>query len=153
MAKIILSRDVVHVGKAGDVKTVANGYARNFLLPHGFAVLYSKGALVNVMAQQKVKEKRLEVQAKEALVLKAKFEKINLEFPVLVDEKGELYGSVGKSQILKALKDKEMILPKTATIVLQNPIKTLGESSVPVRLHPDVVAQLRVSLVKSAASR
>lgn len=153
MVKIILSKDIVHLGHAGDVKTVADGYARNSLLPRGFAVLYSEGALANIAIQQKAKEKVLETQAKEALALKAKFEKINLEFPVLVDEKGELYGSIGKSQILKALKDKEMILPKTATIVLQNPIKTLGESSVPVRLHPDVVAQLRVSLVKSAASR
>ncbi len=150
--KIILSSSVAKLGKIGETKTVANGYARNYLLPQKLAVLYSEGAARGIVNREKTRAVKSAVEAKDAVSLKAKVEKINLEFPVLVDEKGELYGSIGKGQILKSLKSKGLSLPKNTTVELSAPIKVLGESKVSVRLHPEVIAELRVNLVKSEAS-
>lgn len=153
MAKIVLTRDVPKLGKMGDVKTVADGFARNYLVPKKLAAAYSAGLIADLQARSKARLSALEVQAKEALNLKTKIEKARLEFSVLVDEKGELYGSIGKGQILRALKSKDLSWPKTASLVLRSPLKSLGEFKVPLQLHPDVIAQISVAVVKSEASK
>lgn len=150
--KVILEKLVPKLGSPGEVKEVRAGYGRNYLIPRHLAVLYSKGAQRAVQIRQEFLVKKLAVLAKESMEFKNKIEKIKLEFPILVDQKGDLYGSIGKARLIRALKDKGLVLPAAARFELAQPLKQLGDFDVPVRLHPQVVAQLKVTLTKSQAS-
>lgn len=152
-SKVILSADVRFLGKAWEVKEVSPGYARNYLLPRGLAIPYSTGALKALEARRSVLEKDRQAEAKAALAVKTEVEKFQLEFTVLVDEKGDLYGSVSKSQILKALRSKDVSLPKGFELVIKEPIKALGMTHVPLRLHADVVAELKVNVSRGEPSK
>src|SRR3989338_7532100 len=148
-AKVILTRNVPKLGKLGEVKGVAPGFARNFLLPREWAVPFTEGALKNFDKRRSKLEAQSKEIEKESLASKAKLEGLKLEFPVLVDNKGELYGSVGKGQILKALKNKGFSLPHGARLEMKAPLKILGESAVVVELSANVTAALKVVLTPS----
>ncbi|MBI4668972.1 MAG: 50S ribosomal protein L9 [Elusimicrobia bacterium] len=147
--KIIIDKDTSGLGKAGDVKNVADGFARNYLLPKRLAVVYSEGAARSFELKKAAGAKKFAKEAKEALALKSKIEKIEMSFPVLVDEKGELYGSVGKGQILKMLRNKGIAFNRAIQLTLDAPLKAVGVFTVPLKLHPDVTADLRVTVVRS----
>lgn len=143
--KVILKSTVDHLGRAGDVKDVADGYARNFLLPRKLAEAATPSAL---KYWEKGKEKRAQVVAGEIKVAKELAEKlagVNLTFSMPASEEGKLFGSVGKTDVLKSLKAAGYDVPKNS-VRLENALKTTGEHEVELRLAPEVAAKVKVTV-------
>ncbi|OGC76412.1 MAG: 50S ribosomal protein L9 [candidate division Zixibacteria bacterium RBG_16_50_21] len=145
--KIILKEDLEKLGKAGDVVQVKDGYARNFLVPRNLAVVATKGSLASIEKILKEKQLRENKRKKEALALKDKVEGISCTAEVLVGEEDKVFGSVTAIEISRMLKDKGFFIDKRS-IEMEEPIKALGVFSVPVRLHPEVTASLKLWVVK-----
>ncbi|HYE92204.1 MAG TPA: 50S ribosomal protein L9 [Terriglobales bacterium] len=147
--KVILLDDVSKLGRRGDVRDVSDGYARNFLIPKKLALTASAGNLANldhIKRQQDAKAGRIKSDAEE---LRAKIEALTFEERRQASEEGKLFGSV-TSQDLADFLAKNGVKVERRRIVLDEPIKTLGETTVGVRIHPEVVAQLKVSVVRSS---
>ncbi|MFI5346307.1 MAG: 50S ribosomal protein L9 [Elusimicrobiota bacterium] len=143
--KVILKSTVDHLGRAGEVKEVATGYARNFLLPRKLAEPATPSAL---KYWEKGKEKRASVVASEVKVAKDLAEKlsgVNLTFSMPASEEGKLFGSVGKTDVLKSLKAAGYDVPKNS-VRLETALKTTGEHEVELRLAPEVSAKVKVTV-------
>ena len=143
--KVILKNNVDHLGRAGEVKEVAAGYARNFLLPRKLAEPATASAL---KYWEKGKEKRAAVVAGEVKVAKELAEKlsgVNLTFSMPASEEGKLFGSVGKTDVLKSLKAAGYDVPKNS-VKLETALKTTGEHEVELRLQPEVTAKVKVTV-------
>jgi large subunit ribosomal protein L9 len=143
--KVILKSTVDHLGRAGEVKEVATGYARNFLLPRKLAEPATASAL---KYWEKGKEKRAAVVSAEVKVAKELAEKlsgVNLTFSMPASEEGKLFGSVGKTDVLKSLKAAGYDVPKNS-IRLETALKTTGEHEVELRLAPEVAAKVKVTV-------
>ena len=146
--KVILLDDVTKVGRRGEVRDVSDGYARNFLIPKKLALSATAGNLKNleqIKRQQDAKADRIKADAE---ALRAKIEALVYEERRQASEEGKLFGSVTSQDIAEFL-DKHGIKVERRRIHLDEPIKTLGETSVPIRLHQDVTAQFKVSVVRS----
>ena len=146
--KLILKENIETLGHIGDIVKVAPGYARNYLLPKGLAVVATeKNAkeLEHVKRQLVYKKAKATESAKNLL---AKLEALSIELVHQVGAEGKLFGSVTNMEIAAFLKANGFDIDRK-TIVLVEPIKTLGEFSVPVKLHPEVTATLKV-VVKTA---
>ena len=144
--EVILRESIPSLGKAGEIVKVADGYARNYLLPQGKAILSDKKNLASLERQRK---KILEIAAKqrqEAEALARQLEELEISIPVRVGENEKLYGSVTSQDIVKAIAQQGYTVDKRK-VLLPEPIKTLGEFEVPVRLDVDVTAQLKVKVV------
>jgi large subunit ribosomal protein L9 len=147
--KVILTADLPHIGKVGEVIDVANGYGRNYLIPQGFAILATPGNERNLAQQQKA---RLVQEAKnkaEAEALAAQLQALSLRIAKKTGEGERLYGSVTSMDIADLLKARGISLDRRR-IVLDSPLKTLGTHKVPIRLHPEVVAEVEVAVTKEA---
>ena len=143
--KVILKSTVDHLGRAGEVKEVAVGYARNFLLPRKLAEPATPSAL---KYWEKGKEKRAAVVSAEVKVAKELAEKlsgVNLTFSMPASEEGKLFGSVGKTDVLKSLKAAGYDVPKNS-VRLETALKTTGEHEVELRLQPEVSAKVKVTV-------
>jgi large subunit ribosomal protein L9 len=143
--KVILKSNVDHLGRAGEVKEVAIGYARNFLLPRKLAEPATASAL---KYWEKGKEKRAAVVSAEVKVAKELAEKlsgVNLTFSMPASEEGKLFGSVGKTDVLKSLKAAGYDVPKNS-VRLETALKTTGEHEVELRLQPEVSAKVKVTV-------
>ncbi|OGS36796.1 MAG: 50S ribosomal protein L9 [Elusimicrobia bacterium RIFOXYD12_FULL_66_9] len=143
--KVILKNTVENIGRAGEIKEVANGYARNFLLPRKLAELATPSA---VKYWEKGKEKRAALVAAEVQVAKDLAEKlagVKLTFSMPASEEGKLFGSVGKTDVLKSLKAAGYDVPKNS-VRLDTAIKTTGEHEVELRLQPEVTAKVKVTV-------
>ena len=143
--KVILKSTVDHLGRAGEVKEVATGYARNFLLPRKLAEPATPSAL---KYWEKGKEKRAAVVAAEVKVAKELSDKlsgVNLTFSMPASEEGKLFGSVGKTDVLKSLKAAGYDVPKNS-VRLETALKTTGEHEVELRLAPEVNAKVKVTV-------
>src|SRR6187549_1149043 len=127
--EIILRQAVENLGKPGDVVTVKNGYARNFLLPRGFAYEATSGNLKRI-AQER-----------------GRLEEVQLTFSARVGEEGKLFGSVTSADIAEQLNAQGFHIEKRL-IDLHDPIKALGVYRVPVKLHADVKPEIRVWVIK-----
>jgi large subunit ribosomal protein L9 len=134
--KIILLDDVTKVGRRGEVRDVSDGYARNFLIPKKLALSATAGNLKNL---ERVKA--------DAESLRAKIEGLVYEQRRQASEEGKLFGSVTSQDVADFLGTRGIPMDRKR-ITLEEPIKALGEHSVSMRLHPDVVAQLRVNVVR-----
>jgi large subunit ribosomal protein L9 len=146
--KIILLDDVAKVGRRGEVRDVSDGYARNFLIPKKLALSASAGNMKNlehIKVQANAKADRVKNDAEE---LRQRIEGLTLEERRQASEEGKLFGSVTSQDIVDFL-DKHGVKVERRRVQLDEPIKTLGESSVPIRLHQDVTAQFKVSVVRS----
>jgi large subunit ribosomal protein L9 len=146
--KIILLDDVAKVGRRGEVRDVSDGYARNFLIPKKLALTATSGNLKNldvIKRQQDAKAVRIKTDAES---LRARIEGLAYEEKRQAGEEGKLFGSV-TSQDIAAFLDQHKLGIDRRRISLDEPIKTLGEHMVTVRLHTDVTAQLRVTVVRS----
>ena len=146
--KIILNEEVEALGQAGDVVKVADGYARNYLIPRGLAVLASPRNVKQVEHQKKIVADR---QAK--LVGKLQKEKTSLDglsitVTVQAGEEGKLFGSVTTADIASALA-KEGLTVDRRRILLDEPIKAVGEQEVDIKLHAQVIAKIKVNVVAS----
>ncbi len=145
--RIILLKEVARLGKEGDIVEVKNGYARNYLIPYGFALKATRENLKKFEELKRREEKLLEKRKKEALKLKEKLEKISLTIQAEVKENDEIYGSVGQVQIKNTLKEEGIEIEKDR-IQLEEPIKKLGIYKVKINLEKDIDAFLRVWVVK-----
>lgn len=145
--EVILKENVPGIGTAGSKVKVKDGYARNFLFPRNLAVCVSEQNLKSFEQEQKARALKLEKEKKGAEQLKEKIAQLSLTIPVLTQEKDKLYGSITALEIHKALQDDGVEIDKNA-IALAEPIKALGIYEVPVKLHPEVTATLKVWIVK-----
>jgi large subunit ribosomal protein L9 len=142
--KIILKEDVPNLGQAGEIEDVADGYARNYLIPHGMAVKATPGALKDFEHRQKVQEKKHERMKKRAENLARRLTAQTLTFEVKIGETGQLYGSITNADIAEALEDELGEEIDRRDIPLSEPIREVGEHFVPVHLMEDVEPQVRV---------
>ena len=145
--KIILSEDVNGLGKIGDIVTVSDGHARNFLFPKKLAKLATEQNLKEVETKR-VKQKGLEEQQKKiALELKEKLVNVSCTILVQAGDDEKLFGSVTADMIAKAFEAEGVAIDKK-NIKLDEPIKKLGVYNVEAKLHPEVEATLKVWVVK-----
>lgn len=145
--KVILLQDVKGQGKKGEIKDVAEGYARNYLLPRGLAVEASGGHLKQHKQQEELAAGKKAKVLAAAQAVAAKMDGLNVEIQARVGEGGRLFGSVTSADIASALKKRGFTVDKRK-IELMEPIKSLGTFPVRVKLHPDVEVRLEV-LVRS----
>lgn len=145
--KIILLDDVTKVGRRGDVKDVSDGFARNFLIPKKLALSATAGNLKNldhIKRQQDAKAGRIKADAE---ALRARIEGLAYEERRQASEEGKLFGSVTAQDIADFL-GRQGVTMERRRIQLDDPIKSLGATAVPIRLHPEVMAQLTVQVVR-----
>ncbi len=145
--KIILRKNFDQLGKIGDVVTVKDGYARNFLIPRGIAYVATEGNMKALEAEKKAYLKKLQKEQKEAETLAAEIEKLQITIPVKVGEDDKLFGSVTSMMIAEEIVAKGVNVDKR-TIQLSEPIKQLGIHEVPVKLHANVTANIKVWVVR-----
>ncbi|MDP9023443.1 MAG: 50S ribosomal protein L9 [Actinomycetota bacterium] len=144
--KVILKQEVDNLGLAGDVVEVADGYGRNFLIPRGLAIKATKGALreaEHLTRARKAHEARTLGAAQE---FKRLLEARTLRIPMRVDDKGNLYGSVGASEVQKILKQRGHDIERRH-IYLDRPIKEIGDYTAEIHLHPQVAAEVPIEVV------
>ena len=141
--EIMLLKDVYKLGRAGDVKRVANGYGRNFLIPQGLATMATPGALTQ---SDKIRASAEEERARLNQELTAVFEVLNdlqLNFPVKAGETGKLYGSVTTQMISEAIMEEKGI-EVDRTQIISEPIRSLGVHPVKARLTVDLIAEINI---------
>ncbi len=143
--KVILNEDVNNLGAKGEVVKVADGYARNYLIPRDLAEEATPSALKRWERVQKERENKKKKDIVHANKQKEKLEGITLELKVKAGEKGRLFGSVTTKDLSKALADQGFIIDRRK-ISLQENIKELGLHTVPVKLHPEVKVSLEVKV-------
>jgi large subunit ribosomal protein L9 len=141
--KVLLLKDVYKLGRAGDIKKVADGYGRNFLLPQKLAVLATPGALKQVEKIRSQAEVRRTEQNSELKGLADQINGITLIFPAKAGETGKLYGSITTQDVATAIQEKIRFEIKKQQIDMQ-PIRNLGESTAYVRLTMDLVPEVKV---------
>jgi len=144
--KVILKHDVKGLGRAGDVKDVKDGYARNFLLPNGAAVVADSGAIKNWERHRAERDERDRAEREDAEATAEKLRALKLEIPVKAGERNRLFGSVTNREIAEAI-GREGIEIDRHLIHLREPIKTVGDHRVEVRLLTGVDAQVTVTVV------
>jgi len=145
--KVILLKDVPGQGKRGDVLNVAEGYARNYLLPRGLATEASQGKINELAVRQQaqaLKEKKIEQEARE---LAARLDNLKVVIKAKVGEGGRLFGSVNNKDISDALAGQHNIVLDKKKLVVKEPIKQLGVYTVIAKLHPVVQAEVKVEVV------
>ena len=141
--KVMLIKDVYKLGRAGDVKRVADGYGRNFLIPQGLAVLATPGALKQVERIRSQAEIRRTEQNEELKGLSGEIDGVVLTFAAKAGETGKLYGSITTQNVADALQEKTRYEVKRHQIDMQ-PIRDLGEFTAHVRLTMDLVPEIKI---------
>ena len=145
--EIILREHVDNLGRRGEIVKVANGYARNYLLPRKLALPATEGNKKHVERERKIVETREAEEKGQAEAIAARLAAIDISIARRVGETDQLYGSVTSADIAEALAAKGLEIDKRK-LHLDEPFKALGEYTVPVRLHRDVTANLKVAVVK-----
>jgi len=145
---VILLQDVPELGQAGEVKKVARGYARNYLIPKGIVSLASPGALKQAEIQRKAQERRRKRELTDAQSIAEAISATTLTFNVKVGESDRLYGSVTSAEIAQALSEQLGLEVDKRKLVLPEPIKKLGTYRVPVKLMAEVVPEVVVNVTK-----
>ena len=144
--EVILRQDMDELGLEGDIVTVAKGYARNFLIPKGIALESTPQNIKTLELQRKkIEVRRLKAQ-EDAGKLKEKIEEMLVTFSHKSGEEGKLYGSVTSMDIAAELERKDIVVDRKK-IILEKPIKTLGDFDVPIKIYPGVVGSLKVSVI------
>lgn len=141
--KVIFLKDVKGQGKKGEVKELSEGYVRNFLLPQGLAKLASDGNLKTLEVQNAAEKKKKDKEKEDAQALAAHIEGMTVVVKTKAGEGGRLFGAVTSKQIAEALEAQGVRVDKRK-IELDEPIRNLGVTQVPVKLHPQVKASLKV---------
>lgn len=144
--EIILRESVHSLGKAGDVVKVADGYARNYLIPKGFALLADKKNVTRLNRQRSMILARAAKLKAEYEALAGQLERLDINIPVHVGEEGRLYGSVTSMDIAKAIESMGYNVDRRK-IHMDEPIKSLGEYVIPVKLSADVTASLKIKVI------
>jgi len=145
--EVILIKDVSKVGRAGSVVKVKDGFARNLLLPQGLAIKVTPGNLKKIELEKQKLNEASEKRKQEALKINERLSALSLTIPALAQDEKSLYGSVNSEGIAEALKDEGIEIDKSS-ILLDEPIKSLGIYEVRIKLHAEVEAKIKVWIVK-----
>jgi large subunit ribosomal protein L9 len=146
---VILQKDVVKVGKEGDVVVVADGYARNYLFPRGLAVSASGGALKNLEARHAAEERKSEAQLAQAQQDQAALEGKTVKITTKAGAGDRLYGSITSGDIAAALKSDLGVTVDKRRVLLMDPIRAVGTFHVDVKLHKDITVPVTVAVEKA----
>ncbi|WP_422480855.1 50S ribosomal protein L9 [Pleomorphochaeta sp. DL1XJH-081] len=149
--KIILNQDVHNLGEEGDIVVVKDGYARNYLLPKGYAVLSNKANQALFASRAAAIEKRKEEKRKAAASLKDRLDEMSLTLAVSAGESGKLFGSVTNAMIQEALAKEGIEVERKRIEVATHAIKMVGSYSVKVRLYEGESAQVKIEVVSENA--
>ncbi|MDX1931003.1 MAG: 50S ribosomal protein L9 [Capsulimonadales bacterium] len=149
--KVILQQDIAKVGKEGEVVTVADGYARNYLFPRSLAVAAIGSALKAHQARKAAEDRKAEQLKSDAEKAAAELTDKTVKVPVRAGDEGRLYGSVTAQDIADAIKTDLNVAVDKRKIVLIDPIKSLGQYSIPVKLFRDIAATVTVEVVRAQA--
>ena len=144
--KLILTQEVSGLGAPGDVVDVAAGYGRNYLLPRGFAMRWTRGAEKQVELIKRARAAREIRTLDDAQATAAKLEKLTVRLKRRAGSNGRLFGSVGPADIAAAVRDAGGPEIDRRKIVVSDPIKSAGSHQVQVRLHPDVSASVNIEI-------
>ena len=145
--KVLLIKDVYKLGRAGDVKKVADGYGRNFLLPQGMAVLATPGAMKTAeRIRQKATERRVILNDEMSVVAEA-LKNIQITFGARAGETGKLYGSITSQEVVDAIQKKCGVTVKRQQLDMQ-PLRSLGEHTVRIRLTMDLIPEIKVTVFR-----
>ena len=147
MAKLILTNEVAGLGSAGDVIEVKNGYARNYLIPQGFAVAWSKGGEKQVESIRAARTARELATIEEAQDLKMKLENATITLSVKAGKDGRLFGSVRPGDVADAVAAEGLGSIDKRKVHFAAPIKSVGEHEATVRLHDDVTAVITLQVI------
>lgn len=142
--KVIFLKDVKGQGKKGEVKNVAVGYAHNYLLKNNLAIEATPGNLKALDAKKKKSEQEEQEEKEEAIDLKDKLADLTVELKAKAGDAGRLFGSITNKQIAEALKKEYGYKIDRRKIELDQPIRALGYTTVPVKLHPEVSGSIKV---------
>jgi len=145
--EVILNKNVESIGKAGCVVNVKEGFARNFLFPHNLAKPATEASLKKLEQEKQVRAGELAKAKEGLLVIKSKLEQLALHISALAQDGDKLYGSIHTQDIAEVLKNKGFFIDKNA-IGLPEPIKSLGEYEIKVKLDSEIIAMLKLSVVK-----
>ena len=146
--KLILTQEVTGLGSAGDVVEVKDGYGRNYLIPRGFGIRWTRGGEKTIESITKSRDARAVRDAEHASEVKAKLEDSTFNVKVRAGEGGRLFGAVTAGDIAAAITEGGGEVDKR-TIVVGNPIKSLGAHTVTVKVHDDVEAQVSLNVVSA----
>lgn len=146
--KVILKEEVPGLGPAGDIVEVASGYGRNYLIPHGLAVEATERQRRILMHQKKLIADRMNKARKSAEELAERIRSISCTVQKRVGESDKLFGSVTAHEIAEYLRHQGVEVDRRK-VLLDEPIKTAGQHVIPIKLHPEVTAELRLTVVAS----
>lgn len=145
--QVILLEDVPSLGKAGEQVKVSDGYGRNYLIPKKKAILATEKSLKALEHQKRQVQQRMGKAKKDAEKIAQQIETLSCTFAKTVGESGKLFGSVTSMEVESYLKENGIDVDRKK-ILLEEPIKNLGMFTVPIKLHPEVTAQLKVWVVQ-----
>ncbi len=143
--KLILREDVDKLGEAGTLVTVRPGFARNFLLPQGKAILATAASIKELEHHQRIVAAKIDRERKEQLAQRDRLQQLAIEITAKAGEEGRLFGSVTASQIADLIAARGIEIDRRK-IQLDEPLKDLGEHLVPIRLFKDVIARVKVKV-------
>ena len=146
--KVILQADVKKLGVKGEVADVSDGYGRNYLLPRGLAIEANEANLNTAKVNAANKARKAQREADEAKLLGAQLEKLTVTIPVRLGKDGKLFGSVGGSDVAKALKTAHALNVDKRKITLQPDVTGIGSYEALVKLHTDVATRIKVEVVE-----
>ena len=147
--EIILKEDVEKLGNKGEVVEVADGYARNYLLPKGLAVFATKENLNQLKQQLKKEERKEEERREEAQEIADKLSELELEFAVKAGEEGRLFGSVTDKDIAESIEEEISVEIDKKDIKMDDNIKELGAHKIEIDLYKDIKAELKVKVIEA----
>ena len=149
--KIILRKDVATLGDAGEVVSVKNGYANNYLIPQGYAIRATDGTIKALETEKKQQARKIELQRKNARDLATKLEQMPIKVLAKAGESGKLFGTVTASDIAEALRQQGVEIDRRK-ITIEAPIKLLGKYEADVKLFLDVTARLSIEVEAEGAA-
>jgi len=147
--KLILTQEVTGLGEPGDVVDVAAGYGRNYLIPRGFAMHWTRGAEKQIELIKRARSAREVRGVEDAKVIAAELGELQVRMRRRAGTSGRLFGSVGPADIAAAVREAGGPILDRRRIEIRDPIKTLGSHQVQVRLHPEVSAWVEIDIVAS----
>ncbi len=145
--QVILLEDIASLGKGGDLVKVSDGYARNYLIPKKKAILATEKNVKMLQHQKQQVQHRIGKTREDAQKLAERIDQFACTLPKAVGESGKLFGSVTSMEIETCLKENGILVDRKR-ILLEEPIKSLGMFTVPIKLHADVTATLKVTVVQ-----
>ena len=145
--KLILTQEVTGLGAPGDIVEVKDGFGRNYLVPRGFAMRWTRGAEKQIDSMKRARDVRQVRDHGEAEALRDQLESLSVQLPARAGESGRLFGSVSVADIVEAVKASGGPVVDKRRIEVGRAIKTLGQHQVSVRLHDDVTATVNVDVV------